>query len=142
MSTEIPSPSKGNAHISKHIAGQLIAPFVGTIVGIFSNANIQKAGVVQWATSALAAAILIETQHRVFKSLQQRIGEIHSSVVAILAPSAVTTGMSHVSHSIAGTDAKTAATVVGVLSLLGYTSLQCYQLLSDRNKKGTRDDNE
>ena len=116
--------------VLKHAAGQIAAPFVGKIVGHFNPpTSAQAAEHVQWLVSAGVAVVLIEAQHRVFHNLQEKIGRIKSSLVSVLVPSVATTSLSYAAHSSAGTDAETAAKVVGTLSVIGYGSLQCMQLM-------------
>ncbi|PIR53334.1 hypothetical protein COU76_01760 [Candidatus Peregrinibacteria bacterium CG10_big_fil_rev_8_21_14_0_10_49_10] len=121
--------------LAKHVAAQVVAPFVGEIVGFFNpESTAYTAANVQWAVSAIASATLVEVQHRVFHGLQKKIGKVRSSIAAVLIPSAVTTTMSFIGHSLAETDAKTSSAIVCVLSLLGYGTLQCFQLLSQKKE--------
>ena len=124
-----------HSHALEHAAGQVIAPFVGEIVGKFVAffnrvGSAQKAENIQWLTSALVAMVMIEVRYRMFNGLEEAIGKVKSSIVSVVVPTTVTTGVSYMAHSAAGTDAEVSAAVVGVLSIIGYSSLQCFQLLS------------
>lgn len=119
----------------KHAAGQFVAPFVGDIVSHFHpNVSASFAENVQWTASSISAALLVEIQHRLFEGLQEKIGTVKSSIVAIGVPCTVTTSITYGAHTMAGTDAETSAKVVGTLSLLGYGSLQAFQLVMKKRK--------
>ena len=128
-----------NPRFLKHAAGQACAPFVGEIVSQFNaESTADTAFAVQWLISSSAAFALIELQHHVHKLLKERLGAIKTSLLSIVAPSAITTTASYVGHSFSDSDAVISSTVVGILSLLGYGTLQGGQILIEKVNHDTR----